>query len=67
MKNIIILSVISTFSWFYYFYERKKDSKKNLDWVTKFWYLGLDVKVLIFAIGSSFLTLYFLIEYIKEM
>jgi hypothetical protein len=63
MKNIIVCLVLSIVSWLYYFYERKTHKKNEGDWIDRFWKVGLDFKILFMAIGTAFLTLYFIIDY----
>lgn len=67
MERVLVLSLISVIGWGYYFYQRKKTLKKDLDGMTKFWELGLDFKFLVIIIFTTILSIYFLIEYIKEM
>ncbi|MDR0227861.1 MAG: hypothetical protein LBI72_02190 [Flavobacteriaceae bacterium] len=67
MKNIIVCLVLSIVSWLYYFYERKKATQNEEgDWIDRFWKFGLDFKILLMAIGTAFLTIYFIIDYFRK-
>jgi len=66
MKNIIVYSLISIFCWLYYFYERKREAKKKREKSMKLLFFGYDLKVLIFAIGTSILVFVMIINYVRN-
>jgi hypothetical protein len=62
MKNIVVCLILSTVSWLYYFHERKKNVKNEDDMIDRFWKFGLDFKILLMALGTSFLSIYFIVN-----
>mgnify|MGYP000895653050 CR=1 FL=1 len=64
MKNIIITFIGAVIGWAYFFYARKSDAKRKMEWSTKILYFGYDLKVLIMAIVATILTIYFLVDYL---
>ena len=66
MKNILAYSVVSVLCWGYYFYERRRESKKKREKSLKLLFFGYDLKILIFAIGTSILVLIMIIDYFRN-
>lgn len=62
MIDFLVLLILAVISWVYYFYERKKTLKEDTDSFTKFMNHGIDLRILIWAIVCSFLTIYFFIK-----
>lgn len=57
MHDFFLFLVVSFISWGYYIYSRKQTNKKKVDNITKFWYQGLDFRILVCAITFTILTL----------
>lgn len=62
MKEILACLIVSIVSWIYFFYERKKAAKKKADWIMKFWYMSLDIQVLMCAVAFTIFAVYLIIE-----
>jgi len=62
MIDFLVLLILAVISWVYYFYERNKTLKEDTDSFTKFMNYGIDLRILIWAIVCSFLTIYFFIK-----
>lgn len=67
MQEIFLFLTISLISWFYYSYSRKQTNKKKVDSVTKFWYQGLDFRILVCAVTFTVLTFLSMLRFVFNL